>query len=670
MSQTRAKVEALRPLLDRVNREFCWVVRDGVPSRINEPLGDDKVAAHLDGRQRFGVCPMTPGTDTTMLGLLDFDDHAGQLDFATMRATAELVANSLTLDGYTPLLFRSTGGKGIHLFVLFDTAQNAYSVQFMLRAALASCGLQSGTGGIAVQEVEVFPKQSSIAPDGFGSMFVLPFSGKSEPLDPAFEWELSPGVPVVEPPPKTERANTDAPELSRIKSALDAIPNSGTEELSYEIWRNVLFALHSATEGSDSGLALAHDFSARSSKYDADFLDDRVWPYINSDRSGGVITARTLFSQAAACGWQDPAIVDEFEVLEAGVAPAESPPAKKRYEFVQADAFSAGKPPGWIVKNILPQAELAVIYGESGSGKSFFALDLLFSIALGTSWRGHKVLPGMRCGYVAAEGAAGFKKRLRAYSEHHGLLLDLLNIAVLASAPNFTSVADVKDLIAAMHASGRMDVIVVDTLARVTAGSNENSGEHMGLVIDHCTAIHRETGALVILIHHSGKDASKGARGWSGIKGAVDAEIEIVRAENDRVATVSKLKEGEEGAEFGFRLLTVPIGMDDDGEVISSCVVEHTTAVAKDKRKSGPKGAIEKIVWQAAIDLQGLDGGAPTVESVITESVSRMVRDPQAKRDLRRQHALRALETLRERGTVVNIDDRIALPVDANDSLV
>lgn len=106
---------------------------------------------------------------------------------------------------------------------------------------------------------------------------------------------------------------------------------------------------------------------------------------------------------------------------------------------------------------------------------------------------------------------------------------------------------------------------------------------------------------------------------------------------------------------------TVPVGMDEDDEILTSCVVEYTEAVPKDKRKQGPKGVIEKTVWQVVIDLQGIDGQAPTTGQVIDEVITRLPHDPAAKRDLRRQHALRALTSLQERGTVLVQGDRISL---------
>lgn len=459
-----------------------------------------------------------------------------------------------------------------------------------------------------------------------------------------FTWPLSPSVPLLTRPPKAERVATSSPELDRVRSALAAIPND--ESVDYDQWRDIAFAVHYATDGSDEGLELFREWSVRSPKHEDEFLDNRVWPYIQSDRDGDLITDRTLFARAERSGWVDPALLDDFEVLE------DAPATPGRFQFVQAAKFSAGRPPGWIIKNVLPRAELVVLYGESGAGKSFTALDLLAAIARGVPWRGHHVTPGLAGGYIAAEGAAGFRNRLQAYAQHHEVDLAALPLAIMAGAPNFMEAKDVIDLGHAMRAYGRLDILVVDTLARVTPGANENSGEDMGRVIAHCDTLHRVTGATILLIHHSGKDASRGARGWSGIKGAVDAELEVTRCENDRVLSITKMKDGPgEGSQYGFRLLDVPLGMDDDGEVYGSCVVEHKDGAVK-KGGTGPKGKNEMLVHKIVLDLIDL-GGDTEIEEVVGEYVNRVPHDALASRDTRRQHATRALRSLVDKGLFV-----------------
>jgi hypothetical protein len=105
-----------------------------------------------------------------------------------------------------------------------------------------------------------------------------------------------------------------------------------------------------------------------------------------------------------------------------------------RFQIHSAVDFGAGPPLDWVVRGLLPRAELAVIYGQSSSGKSFAALDLCAAITRGIEWRGKRVTRG-RVVYVCAEGAGGFKARLKAYADGHGVELAQLP-AVIADAPN------------------------------------------------------------------------------------------------------------------------------------------------------------------------------------------------------------------------------------------
>ena len=214
-------------------------------------------------------------------------------------------------------------------------------------------------------------------------------------------------------------------------------------------------------------------------------------------------------------------------------------------------------------------------------------------------------------------------------------------------------VPDVKDIIHSVNAFGPVKVVVVDTFAQVMPGANENAGEDVGKAIAHCKVIHKHTGALVILVHHSGKDSTKGARGWSGLRAAADAEIEIVRSGDDRLATITKLKDGEDGAEFGFRLQTVVIGRR-DGHDISSCVVNSITLAAKSMRKRDPKG-VPLLVYRAMQGLASLaNDGVVSVTELLDAAINQLPFDEgRGKRDTRRQDAFRAIKKLQNDGLLL-----------------
>ncbi|WP_219847313.1 VapE domain-containing protein [Burkholderia multivorans] len=322
---------ALAPIVSRVRTSTCCVKRPGKhPERIEQALTADRLAHHVNGGPAYGVYPMQPGSDVTLVGLLDLDSHKGETPWHEMQDTAVSILTAASAVGLQGIPFRSSGGAGIHIYFLWDEPQDAYSVRQALRRVLGACGLQDGTKGVAAGQVESFPKQSSVPHDGYGNMFVLPLAGKSVPLD-SFELDDMPKSYITEmdwptsaPVPRAEREVVVPPavvapvELETLKSALDMIPNSGEHELDYDSWRNVLFGVHHASHGSDDGLALVHEFSARSSKYDP-AKTDRDWGYAGKNQ-GTPITIGTIKAMAAAHGWRDPErepSEDDFDVVPA-----------------------------------------------------------------------------------------------------------------------------------------------------------------------------------------------------------------------------------------------------------------------------------------------------------------------------------------------------------------
>jgi RecA/RadA recombinase len=317
-------------------------------------------------------------------------------------------------------------------------------------------------------------------------------------------------------------------------------------------------------------------------------------------------------------------------------------PRKARFRVIPANEFATDVPLEWLIKSVLPKAELAVIYGESGSGKSFQALDLAAAVSRGAAWRDHVVRRG-RVVYVAAEGAGGFRQRLRAYARHHEVPLAELP-GIVANAPNLLDLEDSKELTIQILAAGGADLVIVDTLARAMAG-NENSGEDMSRVIAHCKAIHKATGALVVFVHHSGKDTTKGARGWSGLRAAADAELEVTRNGDFRLLAVRKMKDGTDDMQWGFKLDIVGLGMDSDGDELSSCVVVPAEVTGRTNARKDPKGAHEKTLLSAAREI--LQAGSKSVGALLEAAVVKMPRDIEdGKRDRRRELAKRALDAL------------------------
>lgn len=317
--EKQALARALAPVVTRVRTDVTAVKANGKQAWTNEPLTQERLERHVNGAgPARGCCPIKAGESVTMLGLFDLDSHKGEISWPAMADWADRISASAEMFGLNAIPFRSSGGNGIHLIFIWDEPQDAYSVRQLLKGVLASVGLADGAKGLVDGEVEVFPKQDSVPADGRGNQFIMPLAGKSEPLIPmldyepagkdyaiGMQWPVSEPVARMERPEKPVRAVGGAvrTELATLRGALDAIPNEDAAELGYDAWRDVVFGIHYETSGDDEGLALAHEFSMRSSKYDPEFLESRVWPYIK-DRDDGV-TGRTILAMAREHGWQE-----------------------------------------------------------------------------------------------------------------------------------------------------------------------------------------------------------------------------------------------------------------------------------------------------------------------------------------------------------------------------
>lgn len=247
------------------------------------------------------------------------------------------------------------------------------------------------------------------------------------------------------------------------------------------------------------------------------------------------------------------------------------------------------KPP--LVEECIGFAETGIIYGASGAGKSFFASDLAFHIAMGWPWFGRTTTRGGVL-YVAAEAAGSMRLRFLAMATHyrhlHGRPVPLR--LVPESVNLLRDDSDVDALIEACKQpldGIPISVLILDTLAATIPGGDENDFQSMSLLTSRMDKIKRETGATVIAIHHSGKDAARGARGHSSLKGNVDFMIEVTRDEDTRSARIEKIRDGEDGKTMGFQLVPVEVGISFNGLSKMVPIVVHLSA---DQTRKPPEG--------------------------------------------------------------------------------
>lgn len=225
----------------------------------------------------------------------------------------------------------------------------------------------------------------------------------------------------------------------------------------------------------------------------------------------------------------------------------------------------------YLVKGWLGHGAMSVIYGPSNSGKTFVVLDIAMHVASGAHWRGCRVEQGPVL-YIAAEGGSGIKNRLVALKQERPEFSDA-PLFVLPTALDFFSDGDVKALCDVLDEPPIL--IVVDTLARSMGQGDENSTKDMSTFVKNGDLLRKETGAHVLIVHHTGKNEDRGARGASALKAAVDTEILIT---SNHQITPKKQRDLPLEGYVSFSLRPVTIGTDQDGDEITSCVVDVADA--------------------------------------------------------------------------------------------
>jgi len=316
---------------------------------------------------------------------------------------------------------------------------------------------------------------------------------------------------------------------------------------------------------------------------------------------------------------------------------------KKKFRFHTATELAARPPLEWRVKGLLPTEGLACIYGPSGSGKSFLALDLLASIALNQDFYGARTKP-CPIVYVALEGAGGVSNRIRAYETFHGITLPS-SFRIVTERLSLFSLEAEAFAEAVVQENLHGGVIVVDTMAQSAPGSDENSSADMGTIISNSQLLQRITGGLVILIHHTGKDARRGARGHSSLEGALDTGIEVKRSLSGREWRKAKVKDGEADSSYTFHLKMVDLGIDSDGDPITSCVAVGDLFRASQRLE--PKGKNQKLV------LEALQGVFVEGESISENELMRLAKEAVGTSRNQLQRAKEAVTSLRKIDRIV-----------------
>jgi len=229
------------------------------------------------------------------------------------------------------------------------------------------------------------------------------------------------------------------------------------------------------------------------------------------------------------------------------------------FRLLHADKLDDMPPIRWLIQDEIPENSLVLLFGPSGVGKSFQALDYALRVAQGTA-----------VVYIAAEGALGYGARKRAWCVHHAKSAGQLYF--IPEAPNLLNSTEVEALIA-LIAPVQPTLVVVDTLARCMVGGDENSARDMGQFVASCDQIRHTTGATTLVVHHTGKSGLS-ERGSSALRAASDQVISISSEDGLIRLVCEKAKDQREFPPRLLRLVLVKTGRTQEtGEPETSCVL-------------------------------------------------------------------------------------------------
>jgi hypothetical protein len=292
-------------------------------------------------------------------------------------------------------------------------------------------------------------------------------------------------------------------------------------------------------------------------------------------------------------------------------------------EILSAAQLEDRPPPEWQIEGVLPEHAFVNIYGDSASFKSFVALDMALSIATGTPWHDRPVKQGVVL-YVLGEGQGSFATRMRAWMAHNGVEAPpehfhaVLTPIGMGDAPAITAL---RDAIQARRLAPA--VIVIDTLARNFGSGDPDKTKDMGMFVAGVDALRHEFKAAAWVIHHSGKDKTKGARNSNALRAAVDVEIETDRFDQDMAVTLTckKQKDAEEFQPMRLDLRAVEVVNKTTGEVASSLAVATAgiSTLPRPKPGDGEQGP-SRLGRNERLVLSKLDDGAQTFATLLART--------------------------------------------------
>lgn len=319
-------------------------------------------------------------------------------------------------------------------------------------------------------------------------------------------------------------------------------------------------------------------------------------------------------------------------------------PARFRFETAADLEAEADVDSVFIVEDLIEAGTLFVLYGNPGAGKSAIILDMLLRIAHGLPWAGRATT---RTGvlYLSPEGPKGLKRRYKAWHTHMrenghvvgGAPFEVLRqqVDLYGSDIGINAIAEQVRTFKRRHGIA-CGIVVVDTLRQALVGGDENSARDIGTFTQKLTSLRDAYGVVCGIVHHDGKDASRGAAGSTAIIGNVDIELAVEKPKGSRLGTIraGKMRDGFLDGRVPYELKSGVGEVRQDGTTKSAVV-----AVLGGSDPTSSLGAVEDETEEAAdlgtpVDAVEADPDSDDARDVMMMQAARSLRAAFSRRDL------------------------------------
>ena len=363
-----------------------------------------------------------------------------------------------------------------------------------------------------------------------------------------------------------------------------------------------------------------------------------------------------LISTARDKGWgQKNNITDSFKTGKADTQ-------NNKFPLVRASDL-VSKEPEFVVEGILETDSLAQIFGDPQCGKSFIGIDIAACVATGTPFHGRQVKKGSVI-FVAGEGHSGLRRRLSAWEKHNNVSINGVSLFISKMPAQFLEEQSALSVQIAIDEivsrEGKPELIIIDTVARNFGPGDENATQDMGRFVAALDHLKVRYACTVLLIHHSGHSDKNRGRGATALKAALDAEFKAEKHGETITLKNTKMKDSAPPENISWRLKSVDIGANSDGEIITSAVLvsNHENNLPKIKPLSQSEefalnNFVQACFKYGRLDDQGNFAGLP-LEMWRKHYYSQSTLD---NADSKNTAFARARKSLQNRGEISVLDD-------------